>query len=211
MRRPASTVSREVVRNGGPERYRAERAHRAAGRRDRRPVPPAEPATGADAYGRDCATVRGVVERLAASMIQAGLAAMPARVLACLLADDTGGMTATELVERLQVSAGSVSKAVRYLEQQLGWVHRERGARRERYLVHDDVWYRAWKRAAQACAAWVDATRRGAELLGATTPAGARLAETSQFLELVALDAHRSADHWWQVLSEHRRGIPGSG
>jgi len=42
---------------------------------------------------------------------------MPARVFACVLADDSGKLTAQELASRLQVSPAAVSGAVRYLPQ----------------------------------------------------------------------------------------------
>src|SRR3954469_3822010 len=46
--RPTSTITREVMRNGGPTGYRADLAHRATERRAHRPAPPtpAPPAPG---------------------------------------------------------------------------------------------------------------------------------------------------------------------
>jgi DNA-binding transcriptional ArsR family regulator len=112
-----------------------------------------------------------------------GFPRMMARVLICLLVSDTGSLTAAELVRRLQVSPASVSKAVRYLEH-AKLVRRERDARqrRKRYLIDDDVWYRAWARVAQAYAMGADTAKQGVEILGADTPAGARLDEMSHFL-----------------------------
>src|ERR1700755_764667 len=55
--RPTSTITREVMRNGGPTGYRADLAHRATERRAhrrRRDTPPARAA----ASGRDDAAIR---------------------------------------------------------------------------------------------------------------------------------------------------------
>ncbi|BFO18575.1 hypothetical protein SHKM778_49630 [Streptomyces sp. KM77-8] len=53
-------------------------------------------------------------------------------------------------------------------------------------------------RIAEACAA-------GARKLGVTTPAGARLENTSQFLRHVIDDLVRSAEHWHEVYSTRPR------
>lgn len=61
--RPTSTVTREVMRNGGPTAYRSDLAHRATERRAHRRTrtAPHDPETPAQAYGRDprrCARTR---------------------------------------------------------------------------------------------------------------------------------------------------------
>ncbi|ATL32803.1 GbsR/MarR family transcriptional regulator [Streptomyces formicae] len=176
--RPTSTVSREVARNGGFGGYRADHAQHATGRRARRSGTAASRAEQAvvDPHGRDAEAVRAYAEEFAAMMVRTGLPRMAARVLARLVTTDSGGLTAAELVERLRVSPASVSKAVGYLEG-LEVVRREReaGRRRERYVIDDDVWLRAWLTSARTNAMWAETARRGAELLDAATPAGARL------------------------------------
>ncbi|MDL4773083.1 GbsR/MarR family transcriptional regulator [Actinomadura xylanilytica] len=182
--RPTSTVSREVSRNGGRGGYRADEAHQATGGRARRhrPAAPPEPSAAVGAYGRAPEAVRGFLEQFATLMTETGVPRMPARVLTCLFAADTGSLTAGELVRHLRVSPASVSKAIGYLEG-LGLVRRERDlrVRRERYHVDDDVWIRAWTASAQKNTLWSDAARRGVEILGAGTPAGARLAVMGRF------------------------------
>jgi predicted transcriptional regulator len=187
--RPTSTISREVARNGGHNGYRADEAHRATGQRSRRrraPWPPDQPPA-AGPGGRDPRAVRDFMEQFAGLMAQTGLSRMATRVLVCLFITDSGALTSAELVQRLRVSPASVSKAIGYLEE-LELVRRERGARgrRERYLVDDDVWLRAWTASARKNASWANAARRGAGILGPTTPAGARLEETAQFLAQLA-------------------------
>jgi DNA-binding IclR family transcriptional regulator len=188
--RPTSTISREVGRNGGPGHYRADQANEASRRlaRRRRPVSSAEiPAAGA--YGRDPEAVLGFVDLFATLMAQTGLSRMASRLLVCLFTTDSGTLTAAELVQTLRVSPASVSKAVGYLEE-LDLVRRERDARgrRERYVVDDDVWIRAWMASARKHATWADAAQQGAEILGATTPAGARLADMGRFFAQLASD-----------------------
>ena len=87
------------------------------------------------------------VERIGGALTQAGLARLPSRVFAALLVDDDGRMTSVELAEALDVSAAGVSGAVGYLEQ-LGMLRRERerGSRRDVYVVDDDAWHDAMMR-----------------------------------------------------------------
>lgn len=203
VQRPTSTVSREVRRNGGRERYRADRANRATRRRARRPRPSGGSATDpAGAPGRDHEAVRRFTEQFTAMMAQSGVPRMPARVLVCLLTSDSGCLTARQLVQRLQVSPASISKAIRYLEA-VGLVRRERtpGQRRENYRVGEDVWYEVWLRREQYFAHWEHTAREGAEVLGLDTPPGARLDEMSRFFGLIRRDIAHVTEHWRRTRS----------
>jgi hypothetical protein len=79
-------------------------------------------------------------EQAAAMMTAAGMARMPARVMMALVGSPDEGYTAAELAERLGVSAGAVSGAVRYL-QSMRIVQRlsRPGDRRDRYDLSDDA------------------------------------------------------------------------
>ncbi|GHF10325.1 GbsR/MarR family transcriptional regulator [Streptomyces morookaense] len=188
--RPTSTVSREVSRNGGPDGYRADHAHLATARRARRGAPPADRPAAATASG-------GFEERLTAALISTGVPRMTARVLACLCGTDTRGLTSADLVRRLQVSPASVSHAIAYLEaQELVRRERDPGQRYERYVVGDDVWYRSLLASVRTNALLADALQEGAETLGPTTPAGARLAEMSEFLNHLGADLIKKAEAW---------------
>ena len=196
--RPTSTVSREVARNGGPDRYRADRAHRDSGRRAvrHRHESPDTPLT-PDAATPDPQAANAYAERFAAMMIETGVPRMMARILVCLFLSETGGLTAAELVQRLKVSPASVSKAVPYLETlQLVRREREPGQRRERYVVDEDMWIRTWNQRAQVIGLWADMAREGAELFGNDTPSGARLAELSGFMAQIRLDLLELAARW---------------
>lgn len=204
LARPTSTVSREVIRNGGPDGYRADHAHLATARRARRGAPAVAPtaaaAASADAYGRDPEAVRGFEEHLAATLISTGVPRMMARVLACLCSTDTGSLTSADLVRRLQVSPASVSNAIAYLEaQELVRRERDPGQRHERYVVGDDVWYRSLLASVRTNALMADALREGAEALGPATPAGVRLADMAEFLQRLCEDLVEKAAHWRTV------------
>ncbi|WP_460352867.1 GbsR/MarR family transcriptional regulator [Actinoallomurus acanthiterrae] len=181
--RPTSTISREVARNSGPGGYRADHAQQAASRRARRrPSVPRQPTVARVAYGRAPEAVRAFVEDFAALMVQIGLPRMAGRVLAHLITTDSGAATSADLVRQLRVSPASVSKAIGYLEG-LDVVRRERDPRRrrERYVIGDDVWLRAWSASARKNTQWAGTARRGVEVLGVATPAGARLNEMARF------------------------------
>jgi DNA-binding transcriptional regulator GbsR (MarR family) len=192
--RPTSTVTREVMRGGGPRAYRAEKAHRIA--KARVPNSGSRPIPAPDSDGRDPEALREAETRLATLLVQTGLPTMPAGVLACLYTTDSGAVTAAELVSRLRVSAASVSTAVRYLEEQQ-LVSREKGqGRKERYRIDEDAWYRAMIASANTNNRLADASHEAADLLGSGTPAAERLDGMARFLRQVGEDLIRSAEHW---------------
>ncbi len=204
IERPTSTVTREVMRNGGPRGYDAEQAHRASTRPVRRRGSTSSTSTpGRRAPGRHDPRIMAEVNAQSTElMVQAGLPHMMARVLAALFTTDSGRLTSAELVGRLHVSPASVSKAVGYLESQ-ELIRRERDprSRAESYVIDDDVLFQSIMASARNQARIADACRTAAERLGATTPAGARLTNLSQFLLHVVDDLVRSAQHWHQVYS----------
>lgn len=200
--RPTSTVTREVMRNGGPRRYYAEAAHRASTQhaRQRRSTALTPSAGRADPGGRDPRLVDEVAAQSVEMMIQAGLPQMMARVLAALFTTDSGSLTSAELVRRLHVSPASISKAVGYLEDQ-ALITRERDphGRAERYVIDDDMAFQSIMASARIQTQIAEACQIGAQKLGATTPAGARLENTSQFLLHVIDDLVRSVQHWHKI------------
>ena len=196
--RPTSTITREVMRNGGPAGYRADLAHRATERRAHRHRQAAPRAP--EAYGRDAGAVREYEETFTTALMQAGTPKMMSRVLACLCTSDTGSLTAAQLVQRLGVSPASISKAVAFLEEQ-GLIRRERDQRRrERYTVDDDVWYRSMMASAVSTAQLASTARQGVDVLGRHTPAAARLENIARFLDFVSESIARSADQAREIL-----------
>ena len=199
--RPTSTITREVMRNGGPTAYRADLAHRATERRAhrRRQAGPRGTEAPPQAYGRDAEAVREYEEAFTTVLMTSGVPKMMARVLACLTLTDAGSLTASELVQRLQVSPASVSKAIAFLESQ-GLVRRERDERRERYVVDDDIWYQSMMASARSTAHLVETARQGVGVLGPDTPAATRLENIARFLDFVSESIARAAEQAREVL-----------
>ncbi|WP_067828164.1 GbsR/MarR family transcriptional regulator [Actinomadura kijaniata] len=200
--RPTSTITREVMRNGGPTGYRPDLAHRAAERRVHRRRPAAS--RGAESvpqpHGRDPEAVLEFEEAFTTVFMASGMPKMMARVLVCLYTTDSGSLTSSELVQRLQVSPASVSKAIAFLEEQ-GMVRRERDERRrDRYSVDEDVWYQSMVANARALVRVVETARQGVTVLGPRTPAGARLEGAARFLDFVSESAARAAEQAREIL-----------
>ncbi|MEU7524877.1 helix-turn-helix domain-containing protein [Saccharothrix sp. NPDC042600] len=200
--RPTSTITREVMRNGGPTAYRADLAHHATERRARRrkQASPRGPRQVPLEHGRDPEAMREYEDLFTTVLIQTGTPKMMARVMTCLYMTDAGSLTAADLVQRLQVSPASISKAIAFLEEQ-GLVRRERDdRRRERYVVDDDVWYQSMIASAQATTRLAETARQGVNVLGHTTPAGTRLQNIARFVDFVSESITRAAEQARAIL-----------
>jgi DNA-binding transcriptional regulator GbsR (MarR family) len=137
------------------------------------------------------------VERFSALLVEGGMPRMPARAFSRLLAEDSGRMTAGEIADALDVSPAAVSGAVRYLVH-VGMVvrTRERGERRDTYLVHDDVWGEMYTQQASLLRRWIEAADEGAASLGLDRPAGRRLAETRDFFAFMHAELPGLIGRW---------------
>ncbi|MFF1380717.1 helix-turn-helix domain-containing protein [Streptomyces sp. NPDC058308] len=211
--RPTSTITREVMRNGGPTGYRADLAHRATEQRAHRRRQTATrdaqaPARAGERNGRDDEAVREYEETLATVFMQSGLPKMTARVLVALFTTDAGSLTAAELVQHLRISPASVSKAVAFLDGQ-GLIRRERDERRrERYIVDNDVWFQSIIATARAHAQLVETARQGVTVLGPGTPAAARLENVARFVDFVSESIVRAAEQARDVLFTEQKPEP---
>ncbi|WP_256793858.1 GbsR/MarR family transcriptional regulator [Terrabacter sp. Ter38] len=136
---------------------------------------------------RDERGVSAYVERLGDTLTDAGMPRLAARVFARLLADDDGRMTAAELTESLDVSPAAVSGAVRYLTQTyLIGKERERGSRRDVYVVQADAWHGAMLSRDRMLAQIESGLRAGVPAVGGLgTEAGRRLQLSVAFLEFL--------------------------
>ena len=211
LERPTSTITREVMRNGGPTAYRADLAHRATERRThrRRRAATRDPQAPPPAHGQDAEAVREYEEMFTTVLMRSGLPKMMSRVLVCLYTTDTGSLTAAELVQRLQVSPASISKAIASLES-LDLIRRERDERRrERYVVDDeDLWYQSMIRSAQDNAQLAETARQGVGVLGRDTPAAARLENVARYLDFVSESITRAAEQARDVLYTKAESAP---
>jgi hypothetical protein len=141
--------------------------------------------------------VADFIERFAGTLVAAGMPLQPSRIFAAVLADDDGRMTAAELSERLHLSAGSVSGAVQYLLRvDLMRKERQRGTRRDVYVVMDDAWHDTLLSRDRLLASMTTALRDGVGQVGSDTAAGKRLELSHQFLLYVTEEMDRMTSGW---------------
>ena len=144
-----------------------------------------------------CDGLPDFIEKFAAVLIMAGFPPMPARVFVALLVTDSGRLTAAELADLLQISPAAVSGAVRYLSG-LGLLHKERvpGSRREYYRMPADIWHQVMLLRNQVLIRWIALLKEGVGLVGADTPAGARMAEHAGFFEFLHAEMPAMLARW---------------
>lgn len=150
------------------------------------------------ALERDEPAVSAYVERFGNTLTEAGMPRLASRVFARLLADDDGRMTAVELTESLQVSPAAVSGAVRYLTQvSMIGKERERGSRRDVYVVHTDAWHEAILRRDHLMGQLASAMQQGVDAVGGTgTAPGQRLRLSIEFLDFVGESMATMSTEW---------------
>jgi len=152
---------------------------------------PAEP-------GRDDDAVRRFVEQTARTLSDAGFPRMPARVLMTIMSADEDVLSAKDLADRLGVSPAAVSGGVRYLIQ-IGLLAREPvpGSRRDHYRMPDDAWYEAMLAESELVTSIQALGEEGTAALGGrSTPAGARVAEMTDFYRFVRAEMTTLLHRW---------------
>ncbi|MGW1992527.1 GbsR/MarR family transcriptional regulator [Embleya sp. NPDC001921] len=146
---------------------------------------------------RDEAEVTRYIERFASELADAGMQRMAARVFAALLAADSASMTSAELADALRISPAAVSSAIAYLSQ-VRMVHRERepGSRRDRYRLHDELWYETYGERDKLLSRFEVVLREGARSLGPDTPAGLRAQESADFFAFLQEEFAGVMERW---------------
>lgn len=149
--------------------------------------------SGEDRRGR----VLRFTERFGSVLVDSGLPRMPAWIFAALLATDSGSLTSAELCDLLQVSPAAISGGARYLIG-VGMIRREGqpGSSRHHYRIPDDVWDGVLKDRNRILERWTAAFQEGADLLGADTPAGARMADSVDYFEFVSAELPAILARW---------------
>ncbi|HYJ26782.1 MAG TPA: MarR family transcriptional regulator [Nocardioides sp.] len=138
-----------------------------------------------------------VVEHLGGALADAGLPRLPARVFAALMATEDGRLTSTELATLLEISPAGVSGGVRYLTQlRMIRRERERGSRRDVYVVMDDAWHDMLMQHDQLYAPILAALVAARAALGTSTRAGERMQLSVEFLEFVTREMDGMAERW---------------
>jgi len=156
----------------------------------RRPAPPA---------ALDDPHLHEVVEHLGGALADAGLPRLPARVFAALMATEQGRLTSAELAALLEISPAGVSGGVRYLTQlRMIRRERERGSRRDVYVVMDDAWHDMLMQHDQLYAPILAALTEATATLGPATRAGGRMQLSVEFLEFVTREMDGMAARWEQ-------------
>lgn len=147
---------------------------------------------------RDEPAVSAYVERFGNTLTEAGMPRLASRVFAQLLADDDGRMTAAELTDALAVSPAAVSGAVRYLTQvSLIGKERERGSRRDVYVVHTDAWHEAIMNRDHILGQLAAGMQAGVDAVGGMeTAPGQRLRLSIEFLDFVATSMAAMSAEW---------------
>ena len=145
------------------------------------------------------------VEHLGGALADAGMARLPARVFAALMAQEDGRLTSAELARLLDVSPAGVSGAVRYLTQvRMIRRERERGSRRDVYVVMDDAWHDVLMQRDQIYAPILTALVEARGALGADTRAGERMQLSVEFLEFVTREMGGIAERWEEYKANRR-------
>lgn len=136
-------------------------------------------------------------EQAAAMLTAAGMARMPARVMTALVGSPDEGYTASELAERLGVSAAAVSGAVRYL-QSMHLVQRlpRPGDRRDRYDLADGAFEGISIGKAPMFARLADLIEVIADDNSGAPESVARARDTAGFLRFLAERMPELVDEW---------------
>ncbi|MEV4249125.1 helix-turn-helix domain-containing protein [Streptosporangium canum] len=125
-------------------------------------------------------------ERLAVTLIEGGLQRMAARTLAVFLFTDQDSVTAGEIADRLEASAGSVSGAIKSLLT-VGLIERlpSPGSRREHYQLRDDAWATLFTSQNTVIQAMIQAAAAGIAATDEGDPARQRLTQMHAFYEFL--------------------------
>ncbi|MFE0152347.1 GbsR/MarR family transcriptional regulator [Nonomuraea sp. NPDC059007] len=144
-------------------------------------------------------------ERLALTLIEGGLQRMAARTLAVFLFTDQESVTAGEIADRLEASAGSVSGAVKSLLS-VGLIERlpAPGSRREHYRLREDAWAILFTSQNTVIETMLGAARSGIAVTNAEDPAHRRLTQMRDFYEFLLAELPDLLQRWHQ----HQRRRP---
>ncbi|MEV4170149.1 MarR family transcriptional regulator [Nonomuraea sp. NPDC049709] len=138
-------------------------------------------------------------EHLALTLAEGGLQRMAARTLAMFLFTDQQSITAGEIAERLEASAGSVSAAVKSLLS-VGLIERlpAPGSRREHYRLRDDAWAILFTSQNTVIQVMLRAAQTGIDTTTADDPAHRRLTQMRDFYQFMLGEIPAMLERWHQ-------------
>ena len=150
---------------------------------------------------------RDAAERIGGALTEAGMARMPSRVFAALMVDDDGRMTSSELSAFLDASPAGISSAVKYLSH-VGVLRRERdrGSRRDVYVVDDDAWRGSMMQHERLYGPIRLALERAASMLDDGGPAHRRLDLALEFLVFLEGELDALDEKWQRYKAERGLG-----
>jgi DNA-binding transcriptional regulator GbsR (MarR family) len=165
---------------------------------------------GGPAGTRDPAAIRDFIERFTAQLTQAGFPRTPAKIFVALLTSDSSRLTAAELGDLLRASPASVSGGVRYLTQ-VGLVaaEGEPGSRRQHYRMSPEVWQDIVRLRDRQFTRWAAELRDGVQVLGASSPAGDRMARTVRYFEFISAEMSGLLARWDEQSGSARTSTSG--
>jgi DNA-binding transcriptional regulator GbsR (MarR family) len=136
-------------------------------------------------------------ERLALALTEGGLQRMAARALAVFLFTDAETVTMGEIADRLGVSAGSVSGAVKSLLS-VGLIERlpVPGSRREHYRMRDDAWATLFSTQNTITQVMLRAAETGIKVTAPHDPAHRRLTQMRDFYEFMLTEIPDLVRRW---------------
>lgn len=136
------------------------------------------------------------IEGFALRLSETGMQRMAARVFGTVLTGPDGGMTAREIGETLDVSAGAVSGATSYLTRtRLVERTRRPGERADRFVVDGTTWAEAIATETDSLRTLRDWLQRGVEATEDPV-ARRRLDETRDFFDFLVRELPRLIDRW---------------
>jgi predicted transcriptional regulator len=156
-------------------------------------------------HGNNDALLR-FVEQFALLLVEAGLARMPARVFAYVLADDEDSYTAADLARGLRVSPAAISGAVRTLVR-AGFLTKERkpGMRADTYRIYeDDVWSHILMQREPLLRRYEDILADGVRHLGPTR-GSRRLIETLDYMTFMREELPKTMARWQERRTRRER------
>lgn len=138
-------------------------------------------------------------ERLALTLIEGGMQRMSARTLAVFLFTERESVTAGEIADQLEASAGSVSGAIKSLLT-VGLIERlpAPGSRREHYRLRDDAWATLFTSQNTVIQAMLQAAENGIAATETGDPAHRRLSQMHAFYEFLLGELPALLHRWHQ-------------
>ncbi|APU15361.1 MULTISPECIES: GbsR/MarR family transcriptional regulator [Actinoalloteichus] len=145
-------------------------------------------------------------ERLALTLTEGGMQRMTARVMSALLFAEQETVTAGELAERLKISPGTVSTAVKNLAT-VGLIERvpAPGSRREHFRFRGDAWTTLMSSKNTTLKVMQDAAQEGIDTAGEDSVAGRRLVEMRDFYGYLMAELPPVIDRWTAAKIERAR------